>query len=152
MNPRDLYIQALRSMIGAPYLWGGSDLNGTDCSGCVCYCLKAAGFNIPQKLDAEQIAVLFHPNKVIYGPKMLPGTLLFYGDNAAAVDHVMSVLAVWPNGGACISGARGGTHLTTSPDVAMAQNAYVAVVFGNTKVGEFYWPSRFQFALDPFRS
>lgn len=41
-SPAEIYAALLGSFLGTPYVWGGSGLLGTDCSGCVSACLSHA--------------------------------------------------------------------------------------------------------------
>lgn len=38
----------LETWIGSPYLWGGNDRNGVDCSGMVCQAFKQMGIDVPR--------------------------------------------------------------------------------------------------------
>lgn len=138
---RQLFIQALRQKIGAPYLWGGTGPEGYDCSGVICTCLNEAGYPI-RRTNAAGLAELYRNNEV---PKTgaIEGVLFFYGESNR-VHHIMSVLTRWPNGHIILAGARGGDNTTNSINEAARLNAMVDIVESN------YWNSKFLYALDPF--
>lgn len=77
--------------LGAPYVWGGRILEGTDCSGFVQAVLAMHGVDVPRDSGPQREA----------GPRVeagsgdarrRPGDLLFFGDGPEAVDHVALVL------------------------------------------------------------
>lgn len=50
--PDEIYRSLLGHFVGAPYIWGGASVCGTDCSGSVCACLsRALGQNIRVTAD-----------------------------------------------------------------------------------------------------
>jgi cell wall-associated NlpC family hydrolase len=144
---RRAYTDAIRSVLGWSYEWGGqSDRGGFDCSGLVVWALRKANFRIAD-MNAAQMFDYWHPYKVIPSAA-LPGTLFFYWDERRnTVTHVMSVFMVWPNGTRILAGARGGTQETTTLDYAKRDNAFVDIV-----MNDHYWQGNFAMALDPFRS
>jgi cell wall-associated NlpC family hydrolase len=66
---------ALRAIaqVGRPYLYGGADLNGFDCSGLVYYIHRELGYTVP-RTAADQYSASA-PIKVA---KLEPGDLLFF--------------------------------------------------------------------------
>jgi hypothetical protein len=135
---REQYVTNLRLLGGIPYLWGGWSVDGCDCSGAVSLAML-----LPEKLNCMQLVQKFKVNQVdrLQAP---PGSLFFYGVNGLQVDHVMSVVTHWPNGGVVLMGARGGDSTVTTLDAAKEKKAFVDICFGD------YWLKRFVMAVDPF--
>jgi gamma-D-glutamyl-L-lysine dipeptidyl-peptidase len=69
-----------RTLLGAPYRWGGMTERGIDCSGLVHMSFRAAGRLVPRDADQQEEAgtELDHPR---------PGDLVSYG-SADGADHV----------------------------------------------------------------
>jgi len=142
MKPRDLFVSALKSCIGTPYKWGGSDLNGLDCSGTIIYCLAQSGMPI-KDTNAQGIFNLLK-NRVIDRLQAPPGALYFYGESTTSIHHVMAVCEHWDGSGIILIGAHGGDQTTITPEDAAARKAFVGSVFGD------YWLDKFVVAVDPF--
>ena len=143
-NFRQKLIAAASEAVGTWYKWGGQSLiEGFDCSGFIIHCLRRAGVDIID-MTAAELAEHFHHNKMIVG-LVEPGDLLFYGESAVKITHVMMVYRIWKRNGSelplmTIVGARGGDEKTKTIEDAYRNNALVDVVKGN------YWQSNFQFA------
>lgn len=97
-------IRAARSMVGTPYVWGGTTSSGVDCSGLVQMAYKAAGIDLPrvsyQQAEAGQQVSL---------KGLKPGDLVFWDNSSRnnGADHV----AIYLGGGQIIEAARPGTNV-----------------------------------------
>lgn len=82
LNPENL-IQTAKSMMGSPYLWGGTSIKGTDCSGFTKTIFYLNGQVIPR--DASQ---QIHEGELVDDSKdwsqLEVGDLLFFGEKATA--------------------------------------------------------------------
>ena len=109
------------SFLGKPYVWGGDDPSGFDCSGYCIEILKSVGL-LPRRGDwtAQGLWHKFQKHEV-EEPHL--GCLVFWTNRKGdRVIHVEFAL----NNHLCI-GASGGGFKTTSEAKAMAQNAYIKV-------------------------
>jgi len=79
------------SMIGIPYLWGGTSGNGIDCSGFARLLHRWIGIEIPRDADMQSVAA-----KRVEPPFEI-GDLLFFGegDSDRRVTHVGMSLGGW---------------------------------------------------------
>lgn len=94
-NARDMRRQAIlndsATMIGVPYLWGGTSVNGIDCSGLAQLLHRWIGITIPRDADLQ-----FHAGRKIE-PPFQPGDLLFFGENGEkrSITHVGISVGEW---------------------------------------------------------
>ncbi len=114
------FLKTALAYLGTPYVWGGDDPSGFDCSGYVIECLKSAGLvGESEDYTADELLRLFEDN-VVDGP--VRGGLLFYLDERGRAIHVTICLDEYFQ-----IGASGGGSKTTSVDAAWRENAYVKI-------------------------
>jgi murein DD-endopeptidase len=78
----DIAVRAI-SQLGKPYVWGGADLTGFDCSGLVRFIYDQVGIDVP-RTAAEQ----FSAAKPIELSGLKPGDLLFFRTQGRRISHV----------------------------------------------------------------
>jgi LysM repeat protein len=67
-------VSIAKSLIGVPYVWGGSDLNGFDCSGFIYYVANKAG----KKMGRYSADGYY--NRTYYVDHPIPGDIVFFKD------------------------------------------------------------------------
>ena len=73
-----------RSLVGLPYVWGGTSRAGFDCSGFVTYVLRQFGVRV-----TRQSAGMFRDNGTpVERANLAPGDLVFFAANGQTVSHV----------------------------------------------------------------
>ena len=79
------------SMIGVPYLWGGSSANGIDCSGFAQWLHRLVGIALPRDADLQ-----YQAGRPVE-PPFQPGDLLFFAEpgDARAITHVTVSTGGW---------------------------------------------------------
>lgn len=75
---QDDIIMKATSLLGIPYVWGGTTLDGFDCSGFVQYVYRQYGIFLPRvSQDQQNVGV-----EVVDESQLQPGDLLFFGNPA----------------------------------------------------------------------
>ena len=86
--PEEIYCFLLGQFVGASYIWGGSSVCGTDCSGSVCACLsRALGRDI--RVTADELYRSFF-TRTVPNPASLDGGIgaAFFLDRTGRAVHV----------------------------------------------------------------
>lgn len=83
-----LMLEFGQKFLDAPYLWGGRNIFGIDCSGFVQLCARAAGKQLPR--DASQ--QVNEGELVYFLPEIQPGDLAFFGNEDGHIVHVGMML------------------------------------------------------------
>jgi cell wall-associated NlpC family hydrolase len=78
----DIAVRAI-SLLGKPYIWGGADLTGFDCSGLVRFIYDQVGIPVPRTAAAQYSAA-----KPIALAGLKPGDLLFFRTQGQRISHV----------------------------------------------------------------
>jgi cell wall-associated NlpC family hydrolase len=79
-----LAVRVALDQVGTPYIWGGEEPGGFDCSGLVQYSYAAAGLALPRVAQDQYDAGPVIPAQAT----LVAGDLLFFGGGADAVTHV----------------------------------------------------------------
>lgn len=83
----DMVINFAKSMMGAPYLWGGTSSKSADCSGLTKIAYLSQGVILPRNASQQAKIGRCIPNN--HPEEFLPGDLLLFGeDNTGKINHV----------------------------------------------------------------
>lgn len=136
MTRRELALRYAWTWLGRPYVWGGDDPSGIDCSGLVIEILAGVGI-LPHGYDGTASGLFLRfAGRKIDAPK--PGALVFYKQASGFISHVGLVLE-----NDIVLQAAGGGSATTSPDAAWAAAAFV-------KLRPLAYRSELRLYVDPF--
>lgn len=92
--------RAAAQLVGAPYHFGGADLQGFDCSGLAVYVYaRGAGVEIPRTANAQQAAA-----RPVSEGALSPGDLVFFRIHSRSVNHV----GIYTGGGRFVHAPRSG--------------------------------------------
>jgi cell wall-associated NlpC family hydrolase len=83
-------IVTAKSMMGIPYVWGGTSVKGMDCSGFTKTVYFLNGLTLPRDADQQAAAGIMVDERREFG-KLLPGDLLFFGrrnKDDSSITHV----------------------------------------------------------------
>jgi cell wall-associated NlpC family hydrolase len=113
-------IAAARTLLGKPYLWGGTGPNGYDCSGLTGYAYAAAGISLPRTAAQQWLS---GPHPLVRD--MQPGDLLFWASDPTDMSSIHHV-AIYLGNGMMISTNHTG-------DVARVQPVWLDEFVGATR-------------------
>jgi len=123
---RELFLINLITYGNIPYIWGGQDEDGLDCSGFVQRALELIGLD-PEGDQTAQ-ALYHHFTEADNGHEIYPwetsdlGDLLFYGRDKRSITHISIYL-----GQQMLVEAGGGGARTTTREIAEQMNAKVRI-------------------------
>ncbi len=122
MRHRYVVVEIAESYLGTPYVWGGDDPTGFDCSGLAIECYKSVGV-LPRSGDwtADRLMMIFPQ---IGLNQLQRGDAVFWitdTDNPKAI-HVGIAL-----GGGLYIGAEGGGSWATDPGQALKRDAFIKI-------------------------
>lgn len=115
-----LFVDLALTYLHIPYLWGGSNFAGLDCSGLLQLLLSHYGIDLPGDQTAQGLYNHFSKNSVSKEIQM--GALVFFGKDTKHVTHCAAMLDKYK-----LIEAGGGDRSTTTVKRAIEQNAQVRV-------------------------
>ncbi|MAK64852.1 MAG: hydrolase Nlp/P60 [Maricaulis sp.] len=72
------FVAVSEAFLGAPYLWGGKESLGLDCSGLVQMAMRAAGHDVPRDADQQEAALKARWPEVTADPERQRGDVVFW--------------------------------------------------------------------------
>lgn len=109
------------SFLGKPYIWGGDDPSGFDCSGLVIELLQSCGL-LPHRFDTPSQGLYdIFINKGDTKAKGF-GALVFFGKSKTRITHVGFMIDEFR----MIEAGGGGKHIKTMQD-AIKYNAFIRI-------------------------
>lgn len=113
--------QYAMSFLGKPYIWGGDDPSGFDCSGLVIELLQSCGL-LPYKFDtpSQGLHDRFINNSIKSEASF--GALAFFGKSKTKITHVGFMIDNFR----MIEAGGGGKHIKTLKD-AIKYNAFIRI-------------------------
>ena len=119
-DEKQAFMITVESHLNTPYLWGGDNFSGLDCSGLVVEGLKACG-RIGSKEDySADMLWCKYPHHRVNKPKR--GALIFWFNDKGKATHV----AIAVNDFFCLTADGGGSKTKTVED-AIKQNAFIKI-------------------------
>lgn len=126
MRRREDIADYAKKFVGVPYKYAGqSPSSGFDCSGFTSYVMKGFGITL-SPASSEQSTT----GRKVSLERVLPGDLVFFGDNSGKIQHVALVVKRTSDGITCV-------HSTTSRGV-IVENVSAST----------YWKPKILFARD----
>ena len=116
--------ETLRKALGVPYVWGGTTMNGFDCSGLVQWAFAQHGISLPRvTYNQINVGASVSPNK------LRPGDLVFFDTDRkkSGPDHV----GVYLGGGKFIHAPRPGANVKIS---SLAEGYYMDRWMGGRRI------------------
>ena len=81
---REKIVAITKNCLGVPYVWGGTNMKGFDCSGLVYYVFKVAGYKMPRGMSSQYAA-----GKPIKQNELQAGDLVFFQNTSGVgMSHV----------------------------------------------------------------
>jgi cell wall-associated NlpC family hydrolase len=122
-------INAARTMIGKPYIWGGTTSRGVDCSGLIAFAFRQAGINMPRyrAVDYGKLGAAVDQKSARAGD-------LVYWDHEGSTDHV----GIYLGNGYVIQSPKSGDVTKISK---VWGNAQYRRVFNDAAFGQMATPS-----------
>tara|TARA_R110000744_G_scaffold1843_7_gene6998 strand:+ start:78521 stop:79372 length:852 start_codon:yes stop_codon:yes gene_type:complete len=92
------FVAVAESFLGAPYLWGGKESLGLDCSGLVQMALLAAGTALPRDSDQQEALLAAHWRDVTDQPERRRGDIVFWPGHVGIMtdsEHLLHANGHW---------------------------------------------------------
>lgn len=86
------FVAVAEAHLGAPYLWGGKESLGLDCSGLVQMALAAAGIDVPRDADQQEAALKAIWDEVTGSDTLARGDIVFWPGHVGILtdsEHVL---------------------------------------------------------------
>jgi cell wall-associated NlpC family hydrolase len=119
----ELATQAALSMLGTPYVWGGEDPTGFDCSGLAQWAYAHAGVALPRTAQLQYNAGPLRPP----GAALQTGDLVFFGTAVTAISH----LGIYVGNGIIVDAPHTGAVVRLAPIASFSLPYIGATAPGN---------------------